>query len=651
MTLHAQLEFVDNVSGAFTDISTTGTALGLADDGDANFQSAFLSANVRVANNGGVAIEPVGGGQLFAGNVSLPVVNALGGNEIFLPFWDDLDTELGDVFVQDFADRFIVQWENRPHFNGIGATDGVTFQVQIFGRVGTAGRGDIIAQYLYEDVTFADQPTFDNGASATIGYQTDPTSAVQFSFDTASVNNGDVLTLRIPAPPQVLLFEDFENNTLTYTSNEEFFHDGVSDYFTITPLNGVANSVAPYAGFQGSNYFAAEDLDDGSTRVDTGTLIFDVDITGMTNLSVDLLFAAGGNGANPPAYDSDDGFLVRASLDGGSNFENLLAFEAEGEVNQFLRQDTDFDGVGDSLLVDENFLAYNLPITGTGNNLRVEVIFESNDGNVEFAIDDFSISGFASLELVDNVPGTFTDISAFGAALNLDDEGEADVQSTFLGANVRVGNNGGVAFEPAGLGEQLPNGNGALPNIGALLGSNEVFLPFWDDLDSDFGNVYVQDLNDRFIVQWQNRPHFPGEVGTDGVTFQVQIFGRESTSGPGDIIAQYIYEDVTFDDDPDANNGAEATIGYQTDITSAVQFSLNTASVNDGDVLTLRFPPLAPDCLLGDVNISGDVDFSDIAPFITVLSSGGFQCEADIDVSGIVDFADIAPFIGILSGT
>ena len=53
--------------------------------------------------------------------------------------------------------------------------------------------------------------------------------------------------------------------------------------------------------------------------------------------------------------------------------------------------------------------------------------------------------------------------------------------------------------------------------------------------------------------------------------------------------------------------------------------------------------------LLGDVDLSGEVDFDDIAPFIGVLSSTGFQAEADIDGNGMVDFDDIAGFIGLLS--
>ena len=55
--------------------------------------------------------------------------------------------------------------------------------------------------------------------------------------------------------------------------------------------------------------------------------------------------------------------------------------------------------------------------------------------------------------------------------------------------------------------------------------------------------------------------------------------------------------------------------------------------------------------LLGDVNLDGVVDFSDIPAFIAVLQAGGFQAEADINQGGLVSFADITPFIAILIGT
>ena len=54
--------------------------------------------------------------------------------------------------------------------------------------------------------------------------------------------------------------------------------------------------------------------------------------------------------------------------------------------------------------------------------------------------------------------------------------------------------------------------------------------------------------------------------------------------------------------------------------------------------------------LLGDVDLSGTVNFLDISPFIALLSSGKFQDEADIDRNGVVNFLDISPFIVVLSG-
>ena len=53
--------------------------------------------------------------------------------------------------------------------------------------------------------------------------------------------------------------------------------------------------------------------------------------------------------------------------------------------------------------------------------------------------------------------------------------------------------------------------------------------------------------------------------------------------------------------------------------------------------------------LLGDVDLNGEVDFGDIAPFVAILTNMGFQEEADVDESGAVDFGDIPVFITLLS--
>lgn len=202
-----------------------------------------------------------------------------------------------------------------------------------------------------------------------------------------------ILSITSVAKAAVLLIEDFEDNTVFYTASDGEFHDGSSDYFTIVPLNSPANPVSAYTGFGGSNYFAAEDIDDGATRPSSQTLAFTVNILGYENITFGTLFAAGGNGVAVPSYDSNDGFLIRASIDSGA-FQNLLAFEAIGATNQQLAQDTDFDGTGDGLVPTSAFTGFNgLSILGTGSSLTLEVIVDSNDGNAEFAFDDIIIEG------------------------------------------------------------------------------------------------------------------------------------------------------------------------------------------------------------------------------------------------------------------
>ena len=55
--------------------------------------------------------------------------------------------------------------------------------------------------------------------------------------------------------------------------------------------------------------------------------------------------------------------------------------------------------------------------------------------------------------------------------------------------------------------------------------------------------------------------------------------------------------------------------------------------------------------ILGDADRNGSVDFSDIAPFISLLSSGEYLVEADTNEDGVVNFADISQFISELANS
>ena len=58
----------------------------------------------------------------------------------------------------------------------------------------------------------------------------------------------------------------------------------------------------------------------------------------------------------------------------------------------------------------------------------------------------------------------------------------------------------------------------------------------------------------------------------------------------------------------------------------------------------------AAEVLCGDVNLDGVVNLLDVAPFVDLISNGGFQLEADINGDGSVDLLDIGPFVEKLSG-
>ena len=88
--------------------------------------------------------------------------------------------------------------------------------------------------------------------------------------------------------------------------------------------------------------------------------------------------------------------------------------------------------------------------------------------------------------------------------------------------------------------------------------------------------------------------------------------------------------------------------GATVNIGGGMTASISYAGGDGSDIVLQTFVTGGSPVLKGDVDLSGVVDFSDIAPFIAVLQSGIFQAEADADCSTVVDFADIGPFIAII---
>lgn len=124
---------------------------------------------------------------------------------------------------------------------------------------------------------------------------------------------------------------------------------------------------------------------------------------------------------------------------------------------------------------------------------------------------------------------------------------------------------------------------------------------------------------------------------------QIQFFDAALANGDSEVL---LTVNLVID-------RATAVAGdYIVSLSNEGQNSISSTSGSEVFTSTTGTLTLSADqFLLGDVDLSGAVNFLDISPFISLLSMGGFQDEADIDRSGGLNFLDISPFIAILSGS
>lgn len=382
-----------NDPSAFIDISTTGQPLGLTDDGEANITLPFgnslvPSGDYTVSNNGVLAL---GAHNVSGLNRPLPT-DAF--DLALIPFWDDLDGGNGDVYWEqvsiDGEDAVIVQWENRPHFS-VG--EGVTFQIQI------RDSDSLPVRYAYKDVRLGNN-AFNDGSSATIGFQTAWNDAVTFSHNSVSVSDGDVIDVlgsdrdifRVEAiaGENVLLqtatplegsfnqSSTFLDPTLTILdangspmlTDESSAADGRNAQLLFAPETDGTYYVMISSEVGGGEYTLRSIVPDGDFDDDEQFACSDIDALGE--------MVVGGS------YDA----LYDLNLDGlldGQDVDEWLALAglANGHPAAFARADANLDGVVDG----SDFNIWNQ------NKFTQSTSFCSGDFNTDGAVDgsDFNI--------------------------------------------------------------------------------------------------------------------------------------------------------------------------------------------------------------------------------------------------------------------
>ncbi|MFA6044270.1 MAG: hypothetical protein WC718_04750 [Phycisphaerales bacterium] len=207
-------------------------------------------------------------------------------------------------------------------------------------------------------------------------------------------------------------------------------------------------------------------------------------------------------------------------------------------------------------------------------------------------------AAFGQVVIVNDMAGTFVDISTTGTPLNLTDDGQVTINSgiisAFFGTNVvTVSNNMAVGFGNFAAANTAGPVNTPIPSP-ALFGGGQSVAVLWDNPGPGTGglsNVFYQEFADSYVIQWNMLPK--GDSGSTA-TMELQVFGGAARRD--NVFAQFLYADVE-------QSGVRnvGTIGYQSGIDTqrnSVQYAFNDVeAIQNGTVLTLTLAP-SPGALL-----------------------------------------------------
>lgn len=192
---------------------------------------------------------------------------------------------------------------------------------------------------------------------------------------------------------QTKLAEITFESTGGYSTTITEFTDGTGDYFIRTDGSNTTNEV--FVNIQGAYYFAAQDIDGDGAIIPATFLLNNVNISGYSNIELRVYLAEDDDGAVVNQdWDNPDYVHFNYDIDNTGTFTNLLWIENDGSAfNSAPFIDTDYDGIGDGTEITNTFTQFTQNVTGTGDLLDVEIIFNLNAGDEDIAIDNIEIWG------------------------------------------------------------------------------------------------------------------------------------------------------------------------------------------------------------------------------------------------------------------
>ena len=217
-----------------------------------------------------------------------------------------------------------------------------------------------------------------------------------------------------------ILFEDFEDDTITYTGPDNLSDLGGLDWYgRIAPDTSALPPGFAYSNPQGSGFYGVHDTD----GVAGGSLSLvqldfaDIDVSNFENLSLSWFvaedFDSGFPGGN---WDSTTSFRIYTQADNGG-FNQIFGIEAQNNSGNVLPAvDTNFDGLGDGAVITSMFTQFSTMLADA-TELDIRVVFQDlNTSGEDLAFDNLLLQGDLKSTGTTPVPEPTT-FAAFGLGL------------------------------------------------------------------------------------------------------------------------------------------------------------------------------------------------------------------------------------------
>ena len=207
-----------------------------------------------------------------------------------------------------------------------------------------------------------------------------------------------LLLISLVSASETIFVEDFEDADIFYTTSQPDNLTNLDnfDYYGRINVASLPDNLN-YNIVQGHGFYGAQDINYSDSNIEQIKLTWsNIAIGQYQDLVLSWYVAEDAAEDGSQDWDSTSSFRIETQIN-NSAVETTFAIEAQhssGDLyNHAPRIDSDFDGIGDGMLIDNTF-SYHERSIEDGDWLTIHVIIEKlNDGDEDIAFDQLKLTG------------------------------------------------------------------------------------------------------------------------------------------------------------------------------------------------------------------------------------------------------------------